>query len=617
MSNVSNQVVEKVPFDVGRFNISPEEKAPKMPIKPKTVGEYQDIAEALLIMDTAGNSYTAKQLLEQMPLEEKLTIHCPFPDHEDRNPSAFAEKNESGDLFIFCSACQLKGFYTEKGAITSDESTTTTTVVTIDKDKIIRELGGEEKSLRGALKDILVALPKIICKDPDNLYPVDFVRNIRRNCLYPLSNIEGQLRIFYGGYWQSFISIAHQRNFIISLIEKSAGKELDAVKMLVDNVLQELMERGFEKDEEHDHRIMINLKSNVLEIKDGLFDLLPQEKEYGFLYKLPYDFDPNIDTTYIKEFFLQSVQEEEALDVFFEFIGSAFIPNSLINMEKILVLHGSGSNGKSVVLDLIKQTLGDESVSTLELQQFSNDNKIQITIGKLLNIGTELDSKRLDPSLIKRLASAEPVTVDKKYGASFTLKTFPKMLFATNNLPANSSDISAGYFRRFMILTFNRQFNHTKKEKDFMPNLLEHRPAILKLILEGAERLNNNREFTASRKIAEAGRKFETSVDSIRGFITDCEVEASKPEGNEKFTSNPVLYQDYETYCIQEGIQVKSKREFINTLKSLGFSAYKSGNGRGLKVIVSNPPQGSRGHTSSLPEISPSSQSSQIFGNTP
>lgn len=612
MSIENTEIEEKEAFDIEAFYTSSEEiapQAPVAPVMPKTGGERQPITADMPIVDDAGNSYTAQQLLQLATPGQKLTVHCPFPGHEDNNPSAFAAKVKSGDLFISCSACQQKGYYKAEAASTADE--VAITVETIDKAAIKLEIGAEEKTMRGAMTDILTALPEIICKEPDDLKPAHFVRNIRRNCLYPLSNIEGQLRVFYSGYWQGFPSMGHQRNFIISLIEKSAGKDLDVVKLLADNVLQELMERGFEKNEEHDQKIMINLLSNVLEIKNGEFYLLPQDEKYGFLYKLPYDFDPDIDTTHISDFFLESVEEKEALDVLFEFIGSAFIPNSLINMEKILVLHGSGSNGKSVILDLIKQTLGDDSVSTLELQQFSNDNKIQITIGKLLNIGTEIDAKRIDPSLVKRLASAEPVTVDKKYGDSFTLKTFPKMIFATNNLPANSSDTSAGYFRRFLLLSFNKQFNHTKKEKNFMPNLLSHRPAILKLILEGTARLNANGEFTVSRKIADAGRKFETFVDSIRGFINDCEVEAPKPTGNQKFTSNPTLYKAYETYCFQEGIQPKTKREFINALKSQGFGVYKSGNDRGLKAIISTPPEGCRGYISSVPELSPKSH---IFG---
>jgi len=592
-------------FDIS--NLLFQGKKPKVPSIQKTqptdtsTSEYHTIAGKMVIIDDNEDEHTAADLHRLMDLHDKYDIHCPFPGHDDTNPSAFVSKQESGDLFVCCLSCHRKGFYPWKEEVKVGKGQIT--IASIDKEAITSTLSAD-KSMRAMLTDIVAHLPVIQCSDPAELEACHFVRNIKQNCLYPLAKVEGQLRIYYAGYWQKFESLDLQRFFVKRLIEKSCGTAPDRTKHLTDNVIHELLEEfhmGLELD---DGQIAINLKNSILTIKDGEFSEQAQSQDFSFLYKLPYDYEPTVDTTYIRNFFLESVEEDEALDVLFEFVGSAFVPNSVLNMEKLMVFYGSGSNGKSVLLDLIKQTLGDESVSTLELQQFSNDNKIQVTIGKLLNIGTELEGRDITPSLVKRLASGEPVTVDKKYADSFTIKTFPKLVFAANQLPDSSKDVTLGYFRRFLILPFNRQFNHEKKQEGFMSNLLEHRPAILKLILEGTARLVANREFTYSPKIAEAGRKFENSVDSVSGFITDCAVELPKLGGTPKFTPNPVLYGSYELYCRLEGLKAKGKQEFLKTLRSKGFGDHKSGI-QGLKAIVCNPPVDPSGDLFSIPAVSP------------
>lgn len=605
-----NDPAEKQPFNLAGLDKVLPKKTPKVPSLPKKQAvnsgaeDYTPVAADLPIVDDNGESNTAKLLHDLLDVGDKYTVHCPFPEHDDSNPSAFVEKQESGDLFVFCSSCQRKGFYSERAPVKA--GSWATTIPSIDKEAIIRELGAEGKSLEGVMADIVAHLPVIQCSDPSDLEVSHFVRNIKQNCLYPLAKVEGQLRIYYAGYWQKFESLDLQRFFVKRLIEKSSGTAPGRIKLLIDNVIHELLEELHMGVEMDDGQIAINLKNSILTIKDGEFSEQEQSQDYSFLYKLPYDYDPTVDTTFIRDFFLQSIEEEEALDVLFEYCGSALIPNSVLNMEKMLVLYGSGSNGKSVLLDLIKQTLGDETVSTLELQQFKNDNKTQVTIGKLLNIGTELEARDVSPSLIKRLASAEPVVVDKKYGDSFTIKTFPKMLFACNNLPESNGDASFGYFRRFLILPFNRQFNHEKKQKDFMKNLLAHRPAILRLILDGAARLLANGEFTYSEKIAQAGRRFENSVDSVRGFISDCGVQLPRAESAAKFTPNSTLYGSYEFYCGQEGVQPKRKQEFLKILRSQGFGDYKSGNNRGLRAIVCNPPVDPSSNIFFVPTTSPS-----------
>ena len=44
-------------------------------------------------------------------ITSKTTIHCPFPDHEDKTPSAFVDYLKGKDAhMVFCSKCRLVGW---------------------------------------------------------------------------------------------------------------------------------------------------------------------------------------------------------------------------------------------------------------------------------------------------------------------------------------------------------------------------------------------------------------------------------------------------------------------------------------------------------------------------
>ena len=77
-----------------------------------------------------------------------------------------------------------------------------------------------------------------------------------------------------------------------------------------------------------------------------------------------------------------------------EFIGYCFLPSH--EFESFLFLYGkSGANGKSVILDTIRNFFGEDNVSSLQLQQFEGHQLYGLS-NKLINIGTEIDKNGTD-----------------------------------------------------------------------------------------------------------------------------------------------------------------------------------------------------------------------------
>ncbi len=591
------------PFDLSSLSKAPVAEAVSKALgndKGNSVKSFEILTDDYEFIDSDGGKHSREDLLKTIEPGMFLSGYCISKEHDDENPSGYVSKLDNGNLFFGCHSCEFKAFSNVSSSTNnpSPDQTVTVTIQEIDKQAIWQNLTIAEKMMMQIIADIVTYIPSLEYEDVEDIESHHIVRNIEINSIYPIGKLSGELMIYYYGYWRKFDSDDLLRHFVKSLIVKSIGHKPAKLRFLIDIIIGELME-NYRHPAQFANQICINLMNEVLIIKDGNFTQASHDEANTFLYKLLYDYDPNVETAFIRNFFMESIEEDAAVDVFFEYLGSTFIPTDVLNMEKMLLLVGSGSNGKSVILSLIKATLGIENVSTLELHQLTNDNKLQVTIGKLLNIGSDIDSNRVDASLIKRVASSEPVTVDKKYGASFTIESFPKNIFAANFLPQNTSDTSGGYFRRFLILTFNRVFNHKVKDMEFMPRLLEHKPAILKLILEGASRLLENGEFTYSEKIDKAAKHFERSVDSVRSFIYDCTVEIPEPDSTIQSTKLAILYHHYESYCVQEGLKSHTKGIFKKGLINLGFRETHTGNTRGFNAVIKPPlPQGN-----TLPDI--------------
>ena len=105
----------KKPFNI--MDLKPQSKDKRetpggnAPQKKPTKARYITFDGHTKIVSSEGNTSTLKDLHGQMGVGGKQTIHCPSPEHVDESPSAFIDKKQSGDLFIFCASCGQKGFY--------------------------------------------------------------------------------------------------------------------------------------------------------------------------------------------------------------------------------------------------------------------------------------------------------------------------------------------------------------------------------------------------------------------------------------------------------------------------------------------------------------------------
>ena len=237
-------------------------------------------------------------------------------------------------------------------------------------------------------------------------------------------------------------------------------------------------------------------------------------------------------------------------------------------MEKVLVLHGPGANGKSVVFDVMNRLFGEENISEYSLESLCDEKGYHRSMieDKLLNYCSELGQK-MHTNNFKTLASCEPIEIRLAYGIPRIMKDYAKLIFNCNELP-HSVEHNRAYYRRLNILGFNVIIPDAEQDKELANKIIVSELAgVFNWILQGLTRIMTQRNFTNCESANEQIEQYKMETDSVRQFIKG---EKYSPDNEEKMRMRD-LHSRYNNYCRETGCKPCSIIPFSKRLKTLGF----------------------------------------------
>jgi putative DNA primase/helicase len=155
----------------------------------------------------------------------------------------------------------------------------------------------------------------------------------------------------------------------------------------------------------------------------------------------------------------------------------------------MLILKGEGSNGKSVLMEIARQLVGEANTTSAMLDRLTVPHVRSTIDKKLLNQSADLPKLRqVADGDFKAIISGDSVEASAKYKPSATFKPYVRLMVATNNMP-HSKDTTDGYFRRLIVLSFNRQFAESQRDPNLLAKLKAEMPGIVAWAVEGARML--------------------------------------------------------------------------------------------------------------------------------
>jgi putative DNA primase/helicase len=223
----------------------------------------------------------------------------------------------------------------------------------------------------------------------------------------------------------------------------------------VNEIIQKIKRRTYTNRNEFDHHTdIVNVQNGLLNIWTG--ELSEHSPDFLSIVQLPILYDPNAKCQTILRFLGQVLHPQDVFTAM-EIIGYLLYRAAIY--EKAVMLYGNGDNGKGVFIKLIEAFVGSENCSHVALQELDNDKFASADLcGKIVNTFADLKSQKLlTTGNFKTLVSGDSVRAQERYGKPFSYRNSAKLIYSTNKIP-DSDDKSYAYFKRWLILSFDKVF---------------------------------------------------------------------------------------------------------------------------------------------------------------
>lgn len=207
---------------------------------------------------------------------------------------------------------------------------------------------------------------------------------------------------------------------------------------------------------------LLNLKNGVLNLKTGEFR--EHDPTDLFFTQIPVKYDPNAKCPKIDNF-LSEILKEEDIPFFLEYIGLCLTPE--MSFQKALMLYGNGNNGKTTLLSLIVNLIGETNKSSVPLSQLNQPFEGAKLEKRLMNLVSDLDSTKMTIRFFKLYVGNEwSITINRKFKEPYDTTPTAKLIYSCNALfPDVPKDTDKGFFRKWILIECPNEFDNIENLK--------------------------------------------------------------------------------------------------------------------------------------------------------
>jgi len=286
------------------------------------------------------------------------------------------------------------------------------------------------------------------------------------------------------------------------------------------------------------------------------------------------EFDPNAEALRWHEHLDTIIPEAETQDYFQRHVGSCLSAD--ITDQKLHLWIGSGANGKSVTVEVIRELMGDyaaiiEPELFIETKNTPHPTSLMKLIGARFATCNEIEGNaKLSEVKVKRLTGGDKLQA-RSMGKDFVEfnPTFKPILIANSRPTIQETD--AAIQRRLVIIPFNVTIPVDNRDPNLKAQLLTELAGILAWAVEGCLAWQSDGRLIAPLEVENATECYFDENDSVQAFIDDaCLTGKSESVGKGDF------YDAYVEWCNKSAIPTKTKNVVSRQLKRQ-FTSLKSG----------------------------------------
>lgn len=349
-------------------------------------------------------------------------------------------------------------------------------------------------------------------------------------------------------YWESIGIMTSDIAEIISIIE-------DKTKILSEDGNQDIFDREYTK----------------IILKNGYFDLdvmrfMPHDSTIFALIKHPIFYDDTVECPKFDKFLDSCFDGDEVrISQIWEMMALCLIKKSII--QKGFVNYGTGSNGKSTLLDILTSLIGMSNISTIPMQEFQKNQFMGSDLrAKVANISADGGTEPLkNTGLIKSVLGGDHLRCEEKYRKAFNFKPYSTLIFTFNELPS-VNDSSDGFARKIQTIHWSKKFYGN--DRDFEVDKIAHdgveRSGIFNKLVRVMNKLIREKKLSHESTVEGTKETWLSRSDSFFKFKkekivmgNDCKIETTK------------IRDSYTTFCDNNGMRAIGERELFGKLSSI------------------------------------------------
>lgn len=337
-------------------------------------------------------------------------------------------------------------------------------------------------------------------------------------------------------------------------------------------ILEALRRVGRKKMPKNAKKTWLQTKSGVYDCETGeLFDSSP---EYFLTNPIPWFVGKTTETPNMDRVFAEWVGKEW-VQTLYEILAYCLLPDYPIH--RIFCLIGSGMNGKSKFLDLLKRFIGLDNVSSTQLDMIAGNGKSRFETIKLYKklvcvMGETNFNLMSETNVLKQITGQDLVSFEMKGKTPFSDVSYAKIVIATNSLPP-TTDKTVGFYRRWMIIDFPNTFTEKKDILAEIPeqeyeNLLSKCFCLLTDLLKKGE-------FSNEGSIEQRKQRYEDKSDPLQKFLTERTI-----KNIDEHVFKYDLTDEFVAWTKKNGHRQWSDREITGRMRELGFEEAQKGEKR-------------------------------------
>ena len=240
--------------------------------------------------------------------------------------------------------------------------------------------------------------------------------------------------------------------------------------------------------------------------------------------------------------------------------------------------YGTGNNGKSTFLDIIRCILGDyasniqpETLMVRNTNSSANSDIARLKGARFVTSVEPNEGLRLNEGLLKQLTGDDMVTARKLYAEEFEFKPEFKLWMATNHKPVIRGT-DTGIWRRIHLIPFTVNIPAEKVDRKLKDKLMQELDGIFLWCLEGLKRYNAE-GLSKPSAVIKAVEQYRGEMDTISKFLDECTVSAPC-----RCVKARDLYNVYSRWCEENGEYKLTNTKFgMEMVKKYERSKTKNG----------------------------------------